>query len=291
MALRPFQRENRYIVIKRSHLHCADTNISAENEQALLSALIEQFGLTPIEAVVVEADWPEYETVWRMIEARVTGTRPTPSSPLRSALFEILRRHDVSEQCFAECAALTFERPVSSDMVADECSTCVGTGSVQTTSDGPPTFGFTACPDCQTSSDMVEAMAIAENAYSAGNLVTNDGYYEFDLDAAATVIAEAMAAKDAELAELRTALAEADRKNDALSNEWNQAEAQLAELRAEIEALRGALKGSRDFAVSFIAFHNRDRNTERMGETLDGLLRLALSCDSTARAALGGAEG
>lgn len=38
------------------------------------------------------------------------------------------------------------------------------------------------------------AYAVAEAAYSAGNLVTNDGYYEFDLDAAASVIASALEA-------------------------------------------------------------------------------------------------
>jgi len=41
------------------------------------------------------------------------------------------------------------------------------------------------------------AMKVAEQAYSAGNLVTCDGYYEFDLDAAAAVIAAAIAALDA----------------------------------------------------------------------------------------------
>ena len=36
------------------------------------------------------------------------------------------------------------------------------------------------------------ASLIADQAYSAGNLVTCDGYYEFDLDAAAAVIAAAI---------------------------------------------------------------------------------------------------
>ena len=43
-----------------------------------------------------------------------------------------------------------------------------------------------------------EAMKVAESAYSSGNLVTNDGYYEFDLDAAATVIQQAFAERDGE---------------------------------------------------------------------------------------------
>lgn len=61
---------------------------------------------------------------------------------------------------------------------------------------------------------------------------------------------------------------------------------EVAQLEARIEKLTGALTRANQFAVTFIAFHNRDRNTERMGETLDGLLAEALVVDSLARAAL-----
>jgi hypothetical protein len=47
------------------------------------------------------------------------------------------------------------------------------------------------------------AMKVAEKAYSAGNLVTCDGYYEFDLDAAAAVIAADRAGLVAEVERLR----------------------------------------------------------------------------------------
>ena len=50
------------------------------------------------------------------------------------------------------------------------------------------------------------AMKVAEQAYSAGNLVTCDGYYEFDLDAAAAVIAADRAGLVAEIERLREAL-------------------------------------------------------------------------------------
>ena len=46
------------------------------------------------------------------------------------------------------------------------------------------------------------AMKVAEQAYSAGNLVTCDGYYEFDLDAAAAVIAADRAGLVAEVERL-----------------------------------------------------------------------------------------
>ncbi len=55
------------------------------------------------------------------------------------------------------------------------------------------------------------AMKVAEQAYSAGNLVTCDGYYEFDLDAAAAVIAADRAGLVAEVARLREALHEGKR--------------------------------------------------------------------------------
>ena len=50
------------------------------------------------------------------------------------------------------------------------------------------------------------AMKVAEQAYSAGNLVTCDGYYEFDLDAAAAVIAADRAGLVAEVERLRKAV-------------------------------------------------------------------------------------
>lgn len=67
----PFAREERFIVIKRKHL-------TQEKEFSVRRFLRHQ-GVEPVECVVVEADWPEYEKVWQMIEARCTGrTSPQP---------------------------------------------------------------------------------------------------------------------------------------------------------------------------------------------------------------------
>lgn len=64
-----FQRETRYYTIKRKHL-------SAIQETALRAHLA-RLNIGTVDCVVVESDWPEYETVWQMIEDRVTGrTRP-----------------------------------------------------------------------------------------------------------------------------------------------------------------------------------------------------------------------
>lgn len=64
-----FQRENRYIVIKRSH--------ASEDALSRIEGTMDNNDVTEVEdALVVESDWPEYELVWQMIEARVLG-KPT----------------------------------------------------------------------------------------------------------------------------------------------------------------------------------------------------------------------
>lgn len=61
-----FQREERYIIIKRKRL----TPFMESSIRNLLAAL----DVPTTEAVVVEADWPEYDKVWAMIEARCGGS-------------------------------------------------------------------------------------------------------------------------------------------------------------------------------------------------------------------------
>jgi hypothetical protein len=60
-----FKREERYIVIKRKHL-------DPETERMLRDEMT-NLGVSPIDCAVIEPDWPEYEVVWRMIEARFGG--------------------------------------------------------------------------------------------------------------------------------------------------------------------------------------------------------------------------
>lgn len=59
-----FQRENRYVVIKPK------TDVDRE----LIAYALVEYNLTQLtrDCVIVESDWPEYELVWQMIEARVT---------------------------------------------------------------------------------------------------------------------------------------------------------------------------------------------------------------------------
>lgn len=69
------QREKRYVVLKQSDIENLTEDAKQElddicrfiNRQRLMA------GKTVLQCVVVEHDWPEYEAVWRMIEARVDG--------------------------------------------------------------------------------------------------------------------------------------------------------------------------------------------------------------------------
>lgn len=79
-----FMREDRYFVFKISDVveHLTTT------EALHLARLYEiqrvgrrEAGKAELECVVVESDWPEYESTWRAIEARVTGAQPAPGAP------------------------------------------------------------------------------------------------------------------------------------------------------------------------------------------------------------------
>lgn len=69
-AVEPFKREERFIVVKRK-------NLSGYQEDRLRDHF-KASQIPTVECVVVESDWPEYETVWKMIEARVTGKTDAP---------------------------------------------------------------------------------------------------------------------------------------------------------------------------------------------------------------------
>ena len=79
-----FQREERYVVFKLSDI--ADYFYPSEISQLFRLSRTQQAqravnGKLPLECVVVESDWPEYEPTWKAIEARVMGAQPAPSVP------------------------------------------------------------------------------------------------------------------------------------------------------------------------------------------------------------------
>lgn len=72
-----FEREKRYIVVKISDL--ADARLTDEQIDAF-NDVCDQVSRSrvanskpPLQCVVVESDWPEYEPTWAAIEGRVTG--------------------------------------------------------------------------------------------------------------------------------------------------------------------------------------------------------------------------
>ena len=76
-----FKREDRYIVFKVSDL---GNSLKGDEIRRLAREYAEQRrlkGKEPLDCVVVESDWPEYEPTWRAIEARATGTQNVPSVP------------------------------------------------------------------------------------------------------------------------------------------------------------------------------------------------------------------
>ena len=65
LVMPEFKREIRYVVLKISHMD--------ETQKDILPRLLEINGFNPVAGLVVETDWPEYEVVWNMIEARMKG--------------------------------------------------------------------------------------------------------------------------------------------------------------------------------------------------------------------------
>jgi len=104
-----FQREERFIVVKRKHI--ADP----EMEKRFRLYIKNYLGVETVECVVVESDWPEYETVWKMIEARVSGNPAmTDTQALIERLMTLAAKFDgqggkiYTAELFTKCAtALT----------------------------------------------------------------------------------------------------------------------------------------------------------------------------------------
>lgn len=78
----PFQREDRYIVIKRSdieRLSPGDRRVATRQLRDLHEELFKA-GAPARSFVVIEDDWPECQPVWQMIERRMTGQPPVTAA-------------------------------------------------------------------------------------------------------------------------------------------------------------------------------------------------------------------
>ena len=103
MTKTEFQREERYVVFKVSDL---GNSLKGDEIRRLAREYAEQRrlkGKEPLECVVVEKDWPEYEPTWEAIEARVTGAQPAPSVPDGWKLVPIVSTHEMDYAGSSHC--------------------------------------------------------------------------------------------------------------------------------------------------------------------------------------------
>jgi len=113
------QREDRYIVIKRSDLAKIPGKQRLEFSRASRIVHDRMFaaGAPARQFLVIESDWPEYELAWASIEARVLGVGAAPitgprllelhSSELRATRLEIATLRDQLAERDALLAEIT----------------------------------------------------------------------------------------------------------------------------------------------------------------------------------------
>ncbi|WP_208690938.1 hypothetical protein [Pseudomonas oryzihabitans] len=78
-----FQREDRYIVIKRKDLEKMTTPMAFSLHELLNKHLPKR------EYLVIESDWPEYEPTWAAIQARVEGRAALATQPAAEQLWAV----------------------------------------------------------------------------------------------------------------------------------------------------------------------------------------------------------
>lgn len=83
-----FQREDRYIVLKRS-----DLNARHPKEIEMLGHALTAIGRSSRQYLVIESDWPEYEPVWQMIERRMAGQPAVTAAEELEAVLHWREKH------------------------------------------------------------------------------------------------------------------------------------------------------------------------------------------------------
>lgn len=96
----PFERENRYIVLKIKDLERLNP-VLLEELTGTLSAIANLTTMPQREYVVIESDWPEYEPVWKMLEDRVNGERAAYSME-----YDMTTNHDALREALEPFAAI-----------------------------------------------------------------------------------------------------------------------------------------------------------------------------------------
>ncbi|WP_247842552.1 hypothetical protein [Pseudomonas sp. MWU12-3103b] len=117
-----FKREERYIVVKLKHL-------AAQQRAPLVNFLLTN-GIPKVDCAVVEADWPEYEPVWQMIERRMTGQPAVTAAEELEAVqhwrgkhAQAIRERDALQQLLNER-----DEQLDSDSAAAALRTLIGMG-------------------------------------------------------------------------------------------------------------------------------------------------------------------
>lgn len=168
-----FKREERYIVLKRKNLY--------PEQESFIRDLLEEMGVLTVECVVVESDWPESETVWKMIQDRIEG-RPNELTAANDRIRELeaklikakdipmkYKRMEFNAQLQDENTslrtALTAEREVS-DKLEKALKRVVGDHNAPNDcyATGPLTGNLyedlVSCPSCEAESLLAEVAAI-----------------------------------------------------------------------------------------------------------------------------------
>ena len=87
-----FNREQRYVVVKINDINSAECTQPERDAFNVLCDKVARHragvGKLPLECVVVEKDWPEYEPTWAAIQRRVEGlSLPSIGSPFAGGYF------------------------------------------------------------------------------------------------------------------------------------------------------------------------------------------------------------
>ncbi|MNQ51418.1 hypothetical protein D3C85_653970 [compost metagenome] len=93
----PFQREDRYIVLKLNRLAKDEAEYLRDCQAKAM-----------VDCVVVEHDWPEYHLVWAMLEHRMAG-KPVPDFNLWRRADELQQRLNAADQRIDELESQLIE--------------------------------------------------------------------------------------------------------------------------------------------------------------------------------------
>jgi len=156
MSESTFERENRYIIIKRSDLQ----NVPVAYRSSLVDPMFSLLSHLPSrKCLVIESDWPEYESYWQMIERRVTGQPAVSAAEELEAVLHWRNKHAIAiKERDALQQRLTVADQRIDDFAGGECewhreddSGIWNSGCGETWSfheDGPEENGMNFCHSC-----------------------------------------------------------------------------------------------------------------------------------------------